>query len=1039
MKKIYFAVLSLLLFANDSVGQELSIDNNFSRKKNQAGQSKSQALVSPITPEKCGFNFMMQKARQAGFNDQLFETEIAKIIERRRSEGGASFTGPVTIPVIFHVIYRNSDGGTPSSTSANLSLTQLQAQVAQLNLDYRNMSGSAYSVAADVQINFCLALVDTAGRPLEEPGINRINGQTRVPAFSNTNTMNIDVLYDYFESTIKPGTIWDPSSYLNIWTAAMTNSGLLGYATFPGLSGLPGLDNSENNTNAGVVLNWESIGSVASPGVDAAYGYGRTLTHEAGHFFGLRHIWGDGTCGNDYCLDTPPQDDATIGCPTPGTLNNCTPSLPKMFENYMDYSFDACLNTFTLNQAQRCQTVLDNSPRRLSLISSKACQARAGNAIGFIYAGEYSASETGPAGACPNNRSYAFRIYPSVQATGNATVTFSSAGSTATLNRDFTISPSSVSFVAGETAPKTIIVTVIDDQEKENTEKIVIGYTISGSGVVAGPDKQTLTIQIADDDAGTIQVDATNPVKTILSENFNASVNIPAGWSKQTLGDGVTIPNEWVVSANGGGSTTGNAAHITSDVVTKPNTYNNANESDSYLFTPLLDATGLKNINLTFYWRVLGETDWDEGYIGYIPEGQALTPENVLYFNTRFVANSAGTTSSLNLPASMADKKFYFVFNWYNDNTLGSNPGFTIDNVQFTGRAMNIASTVGSDTSFTVPSATNLRFYSVNTVSPFESRVIADMNNASADLGCITANVATQGTGMIPITTNAGSFHRSEKTIQLTPATANTTASYQVTLYFTTAELTAWGSAVPGLKLMKVRDGVNLASTLTSVDAQIVTAIVDDQRATRGYASFTGTFSGGFSQFMLVSGSAALPVTLLNFEATAGKTNIALTWKTSMERNNKGFVVERSTNAVDFENIGWVDGVGNSSDASNYHFTDNFVQPNTLYYYRLQQTDIDNRQSLSETRQAKIKDRTSVIVSIAPNPATDRITVFTSGAAGAADINLFDSEGRTIRSWRKVNCSSNPAELKLGNIASGIYLLQVITEGTVSTEKIIIH
>jgi hypothetical protein len=359
--------------------------------------------------------------------------------------------------------------------------------------------------------------------------------------------------------------------------------------------------------------------------------------------------------------------------------------------------------------------------------------------------------------------------------------------------------------------------------------------------------------------------------------------------------------------------------------------------------------------------------------------------------------------------------------------------------VQFTGRAMDVATTIGSDTSFAVPASTNLRFFSINNVSPFESRVIADINNASADLGCIAASVQTQGIGQIPLTTTGGASFRSEKTIQLTPVIANTSASYQVTLYYTTAELLAWGSAVPGLKMMKVRDGVNLAGTISSADAQIVNATIDDQRATKGYASFTGSFTGGFSQFMIVAPSTALPVASLNFEARAEERVIVLNWNTSMELNNKGFVLERSTNGTDFTSIGWVDGKGNSNITSNYQFTDNFVQPNTLYYYRLKQTDFDSRQTLSEVRQARIKDRASIIVSIAPNPATDRITVFTSGTTGLADIRLFDSKGRLVQSWGKINCSSAPLQLSLGNLASGVYLLQLMTGDHLSTEKIIIQ
>ena len=1042
MRKLYSILLVVLTvaFTSSVTAQTLNLTPDHKRPtRTNALKAATVPVSNPFTPivsakpEKCGFAYQMQKAKAKGFNESTFEAEVNRLIQKRIAEG-ERFTGPVTLPVIFHVVYRTADA--LGNSSANLNTAKYQAEINQLNIDYANLAGSTYGVASDVQIRFCMAVVDTAGRPLATPGIDRINGQLK--GWSDTDPMDITTVQDYFDATIKPASIWDPYSYINVWTASMTTSGLLGYSTFPILSTLPGLDETETLTTAGVVISWETVGSVANPGFGAPYNLGRTLSHELGHFFGLRHIWGDDLCGDDYCADTPPQDDATSGCPAVGTLNNCVPSGPKMFQNYMDYSDDPCMNTFTANQTTRCQTAMDNSPRRLALISSKACVARAANAIGFGTAIPYAVSETGTAGTCPNSKSYTFNLYVSAQASAAATVNFT-LGGTASLNKDYTISPASVTYALNDNSVKTVTITVIDDQAVESTENIVLGYTITGTGVVAGPDKQSISLSIVDDDVANISVDNTTPTKTLVTENFNTGLVLPtaSGWTSEVYGDGVTTPNQWVIGTSGGTGTTVNSAYVTSNTTTKPNTYNTNNESDAYLFSPLIDATGLKNLVMNFKWKCNGENGYDGGFLGYIPFGQPVTAANVQFFNIYLTGQTSIITSNLTFGSSFNGTKFYFVFNWYNDNTLGTNPPFTIDDVTFTGKAFSIASTTDCDTAYPQYTSQNAQYYSINTVSPFDNRIIATVNNLNSDIGCITASVQNAGTGQTAVTTTSGSFFRSDKVVKLTPAVANTTATYQVTLYYTTAELAIWGANVPLLKILKVKDGVSLASTLNNTNAQVFATTVDDQRATKGYASFTANVTAGFSQFMLTSPTTVIPVTLIDFEARGNVKNILLNWSTTTEQNNKGFAIERSTDGLNFEKIGWVNGKINSNQLTYYTYTDNFVQPNIIYHYRLRQTDLDNREKLSEIRQAKIK-ASNIEVSISPNPATDQLKLFVSGTSGLTDVNLINAEGQIVRTWKQINTTSAPASLDVRNLATGIYMLQIVMPQSTKVEKLII-
>ena len=287
--------------------------------------------------------------------------------------------GVYTIPVVFHVI----NNGEAIGTGSNVSQAAIQSQIDVLNEDFRRLLGSngynTNSVGADTQIEFCLAQrrPDGSAFTAGQPGVNRINRSTAgfsAPPYADT----------YVDATIKPYTYnngvatatrgWDPNKYLNIWLCNLSG-GILGYAQFPE-SPLGGIGcGTTSSATDGVVFMYNSIGKSAITKNPAPYNEGRTATHEIGHWLGLRHIWGDasGTCGlDDFCNDTPIAADANYGCPT-GT-NSCT-TFPgnDMIENYMDYTDDKCMNTFTNDQKTRMRIVLENSPLRLNLINSDAC------------------------------------------------------------------------------------------------------------------------------------------------------------------------------------------------------------------------------------------------------------------------------------------------------------------------------------------------------------------------------------------------------------------------------------------------------------------------------------------------------------------------------------------------------------------------------------------------------------------------------------------------------------------------------------------
>jgi hypothetical protein len=254
----------------------------------------------------------------------------------------------VTIPVVFHVVYFN--------TAQNISNTRLTAQLDVLNKDYRklntdaNLVPSAWtSIAADCEIEFCLAQRDPNG--------NFTTGIERIQSTTASWTTNDQVKF----ASSGGANAWDRSKYLNIWVCSLSG-GILGYSTFPG--GPANVD--------GVVLSYQYVGTTGST---APYNKGRTGTHEIGHWLNLKHIWGDdgSSCsGSDNVGDTPNQASENYGCPTFPWTDACSSSSPGvMFMNYMDYTDDACMYMFTSGQKTRMWAALNGS--RLSIQTSNGC------------------------------------------------------------------------------------------------------------------------------------------------------------------------------------------------------------------------------------------------------------------------------------------------------------------------------------------------------------------------------------------------------------------------------------------------------------------------------------------------------------------------------------------------------------------------------------------------------------------------------------------------------------------------------------------
>jgi hypothetical protein len=280
------------------------------------------------------------------------ESFTAKAIEKRQTEANYKSEATdlvVTIPVVFHVVYKTA--------AQNISDTYLLQQLDILNKDFRRLNEDTTdtpedfaAVAGDAGIEFCLASIDPNGNPT--------TGIIRYETDVNSWSTNDDIKF----AAEGGADAWPADSYLNFWVGNL-GAFLLGYAQFPG-----GPDVTD-----GVVIHYEHVGYN-----DAGYPYhlGRTATHEVGHWLNLRHIWGDDTncAGSDLVADTPNQKVENYGCPGFPETDACSATFPGiMFQNYMDYSDDACMNLFTQGQAERMWALFEPGGDRYGLTASEGC------------------------------------------------------------------------------------------------------------------------------------------------------------------------------------------------------------------------------------------------------------------------------------------------------------------------------------------------------------------------------------------------------------------------------------------------------------------------------------------------------------------------------------------------------------------------------------------------------------------------------------------------------------------------------------------
>lgn len=245
-------------------------------------------------------------------------------------------------------------------------------------------------------------------------------------------------------------------------------------------------------------------------------------------------------------------------------------------------------------------------------------------------------------------------------------------------------------------------------------------------------------------------------------------------------------------------------------------------------------------------------------------------------------------------------------------------------------------------------------------------------------------------------------------------------------------------SSSPTLRLVK-RDSWNTGNWTfqgSNASAGLLSAYTAKNAARRnGLTSFSSVSVAGNGERTTGEG---LPVELVSFDAKKVDRTAALTWVTASEKNFARFVIERSANGVNFEEIGTRTAMGGTVKTT-YNFTD--VHPASgVNYYRLKMVDVDGKVAYSSVRSVTFSDAITSVV-LLPNPFVANLGVeLNVNKGGMARFTVMDMTGRMVMfsSNQSVKSGKNLIQLnQADDLAAGTYLLRIDFGGETIYTKVI--
>lgn len=180
------------------------------------------------------------------------------------------------------------------------------------------------------------------------------------------------------------------------------------------------------------------------------------------------------------------------------------------------------------------------------------------------------------------------------------------------------------------------------------------------------------------------------------------------------------------------------------------------------------------------------------------------------------------------------------------------------------------------------------------------------------------------------------------------------------------------------------------------------------------------------SNIEVFGGCAVLPLEWIAFQAIPQTNSITLEWIVNQDENIQEFEIQRSTDGIFFTNIATISSKSGRGQI-NYQWIDDNVRLNTIYYYKIQSREADNRM-ISSIQSAQLSTAGRNVISIYPNPIQNEARLVIHEASNLPiKIAIYNQLGqRLYEANYPITSDRTQIFLNFEAFDSGLYFIEVL-------------